>query len=209
MVLATTTQQMFALFDSLIIKSNFPQEAIDYLSVEYVYHPKAKMFMECYVYGCGNLHQTTTSRNEGSHAAFRSKSSNIPNPVNSYLQRRVHKKEWMQRLRAQARHARNRIPLDIQAIPELKNIAGKVSIFALTEIRRQLMLAKKENPGRPVSPFYQCSCHGYARYGLPCRHMVPLDGSPMQLDYIAPMWRLDNWDQGKSWSISFTSRVAS
>jgi hypothetical protein len=25
---------------------------------------------------------------------------------------------------------------------------------------------------------------------------MPTDGSPIQLENIAPMWRLDNWEQG-------------
>ena len=151
------------------------------------------------MYDCGNLHQTTTSRNEGSHAAYRSKNTVIPKLAEAYKGRRIHKKQWMQRLRAAAWSAHNRIPLDVQAIPELRQIAGKLSIFALTEIRQQLILAKNEVQSGWVSVWRnrdRCTCHAYVRYGLPCFHMMPTDGSPIQLEKIAPMWRLDNWEQG-------------
>ena len=42
----------------------------------------------------------------------------------------------MQRLYNAAWTAHNRIPLDIQAITELRQIAGKLSIFALIKIHR-------------------------------------------------------------------------
>lgn len=154
--------------------------------------------MEYYIYDCGNLHQTTTSRNEGSHAAYRSKTANIPKFAESYLQRRIHRKGWLAQLRAEAAQARNRIPLDIQNIPELREIAGKISKFALTEIRQQIILAKKEEEkyGRRITLLQRCSCHAFARYGLPCYHMIPTDGSSIQLTDLASLWRLDNWNQG-------------
>ena len=197
-VLATTPQQMHALFESLIINGRFPKEAVDHVRKEYYDNPKAHQFMECYVYGCGNLHQTTTSRNEGSHAAYRSKTNVIPKPAEAYIRRRLHKREWMQRLRAQASNARNRIPLDIQNVRELRCIAGKISIFAITQIRQQVILAKKEEEryGRIIQPPIRCNCHTYVRYGLPCTHMVPTDGTPIALEHISPMWRIDNWNQG-------------
>lgn len=117
-------------------EGRFPQEAVDWVFKEYYDHPRARQFMECFVYNCGNLHQTTTSRNEGSHAAYRSKTIIIPKLAEAYKSRRIHKTQWMHRLRAVAWSARNRIPLDVQAIPELRQIAGKLSVFALTEIRK-------------------------------------------------------------------------
>ena len=198
-VLAPNSRQMHALWESMMEGEGFPQEAVDWVFKEYYNNPKARQFMECYVYDCGNLHQTTTSRNEGSHAAYRSKTTIIPKLTDAYKDRRIHKKQWMQRLHAAAWSARNHIPLDIQAVPELRQIAGKLSIFALTEIRQQLILAKKEAQSGRVSVWRnrdRCTCHAYVRYGLPCLHMMPTDGSPIQLEKIASMWRLDNWDQG-------------
>jgi len=198
-VLAPNQRQMYALWESMMEGDGFPQEAVNWVFKEYYDNPKARQFMECYVYDCGNLHQTTISRNEGSHAAYRSKITIIPKLTEAYKGRRIHKTQWMQRLRAAAWSARNRIPLDIQATPELGQIAGKLSIFALTEIRQQLILAKKEVQSGRVSVWLnrdRCNCHAYVRYGLPCLHMMPTDGSPIQLENIASMWRLDNWDQG-------------
>jgi hypothetical protein len=99
----------------------------------------------------------------------------------------------------QRRVPRNHIPGDIQVVPELREIAGKLSIFALTEIRRQLILAKKEVQNGCVSVWRnrdRCTCHAYVHYRLPCFHTMPTDGSRIQLEKIAPMWRLDNWEQG-------------
>lgn len=80
--------------------------------------------------------------------------------------------------------AQNRIPLDVQQIPELSEIAGKVSTFALQQIWQSVMLAKKE-----IEEYGQrlclatgiCFCPVYTRYGLPCVHHIPADRSPVQL----------------------------
>ena len=199
-VLAPTVRQSRALFSSMILADDdFPKEAIEYVKKEYYESENAQMFLECYVYNCGNLHQTTTSWNEGSHAAYRSKTTIIPKPTEAYLRHRIHRKEWITRLRSEAMRARNCIPLDVQYIPELREIAGKVSTFALQQIRQSVMLAKKE-----IEKYGQrlhlatgiCFCPAYARYGLPCVHHIPADCSPVQLEQISPMWRLDNWNDG-------------
>ena len=182
----------------ILANETFPNEAINYVEKEYCNTEIAGMFMECYVYNYGNLHQTTTSRKEGSHAAYRSKTTTIPKPTEAYLRRRIHRKEWINRLRSEAMQARNRIPLDVQDIPELQEIAGQVSTFALQQIRQQVMLARKdiEQYGQRLLATGICRCHVYTRYGLPCVHQIPADGSPVQLEQISSMWRLDNWDQG-------------
>ena len=59
----------------------------------------------------------------------------IPKPAETYVARRRHNVEWMQRLRANAMDAQNRIPHDIRVVVELKDLVGKLSLFALTEIR--------------------------------------------------------------------------
>ena len=154
--------------------------------------------MECFVFDSGNLHQTTTSRNEGSHATYRSKISIIPKPAESYKQRRIHKEQWLQRLCSTAMNAWNRIPLDIQRVPELSQLAQKVSIFALTKIKKEL-IAVKEDESQGTLHFWvdsSCNCHIYHRYGLPYRHKLPTDGTAIELNTISPFWRLDNWDQG-------------
>jgi len=198
-VVAPNQRQMQVLWVSIMEEGKFPQEAVDWVFKEYYNNPKAPQFMECYVYDCGNLHQTTTSWNEGSHAAYRSKTTVIPKLAEAYKGHRIHKNQWMQHLCGAAWNACNHIPLDVQAVPELHQVAGKLSIFALTEICKQLILAKKEAQSGRVSIWQNrdhCNCHAYVRYGLPCLHMMPTDGLPIQLENIAPMWRLDNWEQG-------------
>jgi len=191
--------QMRALWVSAVEGGGFPVEAVAYVKKEYYDGPKARKLMECYIYDCGNLHQTTTSRNEGSHAAYRSKATIIVQPAESYELRRKHKEQWMQRLRSNAIDARNRIPLDILATPELRHVAGKISKFAVTEVKKQLILARKDPHNGPMSSLLgSCSCHAYCRYGLPCRHMVPIDGTAIDLEDIGAFWRLDNWDQGEN-----------
>jgi hypothetical protein len=195
-VCAPNEGQMKGIWDSAMEKGGFPEAAVQWIKKEYYNSPKARQIMECYVFNCGNLHQTTTSRNEGMHAAYRSKSNVIPKPAESYLLRRKHKNEWLQRLRSAAVNAHNRIPLDIQNVPELHELVGKLSLFSLNEIRRQILLTRREvMEGRVSTLEGMCECHVYRRYGLPCRHMIPTDGSAIPLDSIARFWRLDNWNQ--------------
>jgi hypothetical protein len=197
-VCAPTEQEMRTTWNSKIECGQFPPEAIAYVKKEYYESPKAQKIMECFVFDSSNLHQTTTSRNEGSHAAYRSKISIIPKPAESYKQRRIHKEQWLQRLRSAAMSARNRIPLDIQRIPELSQLARKISIFALTEIKKELIATKKDEiQGILYSQRdSSCNCYIYNRYGLPCRHRLPIDGTAIELVTISLFWRLDNWDQG-------------
>lgn len=155
--------------------------------------------MECYIFDAGNLHQTTTSRNEAMHHVNRSKSSVIGKPVEAYKLRRLHKCEWIQSLRSKASMARTRIPLDMKAMPELNELAGNVSLFALNEIRKQVILAKKKALNGTLSHVDTCDCHAFRRYGLPCMHLVPTDGSTIPLGNISPFWHLNNWDQGNTY----------
>ena len=133
-ICALNETQMRALWKSLVENVRFPSEAVEHIRKSYCDHPKALKIMECYVFNCGNLHQTSTSRNEGSHAAFRRKTVVIPKPAEAYVARRRHNVEWIQRLRANAMDAQNRIPHDIRVVVELKDLVGKLSLFALTEI---------------------------------------------------------------------------
>ena len=110
---------MQVLWRSLVEDNTFPPEAIEYVRRKYYESSKARQIMECYVYDSGNLHQTTTSRNEGMHSAYRSKASIIQSLAESYKLHRIHKEQWMQRLRSTAMEGRNRIPLDLTNIPEL------------------------------------------------------------------------------------------
>jgi len=204
-VCAPNEMQMKALWQSFIADDVYPREAIDYVKREYYESSKAIQIMECYVYNCGNLHQTTTSRNEGMHGAYRSKASVIQKPAESYLLRRSHKEQWMQRLRGQAMNGRNRIPLDLSNTPELRDLSRKISLFALTEVKKQIILAKKEESEGVIRTWLQnCQCHAARRYGLPCYHVVPTDGDTIPLNSIAPFWRLDNWDAGIQFHYSTT-----
>ena len=126
---ALNEKQMQALWRFLIEDITFPQEAIEYVKQEYYEFLKARQIMKCYVYDSGNLHQTTTSRNEGLHLAYRSKAFIIQSLTESYKLRRIHKEQWMQRLRSAAAEGRNRIPLDLANIPELRELTRRVIIF--------------------------------------------------------------------------------
>ena len=199
-VIAPHEEQMRSLWVSFQTGSAaepFPPEAVDFIKREYFDSPKARKLMECYVFNCGNLHQTTTSRNEGSHAAYRSNAKVIPKPAASYRLRRAYKQQWLNRLRSQAANTRNCIPLEIQRIPELKQLIGKVSNFAISQIRSQIIHAKKSGLNSTNSEITDHrNCHIFNRYNLQCFHMVPTDGSPIPLDLISPFWRIDNWDRG-------------
>ena len=87
-----------------------------------------------------------------------------------------------------------RIPLDIQAIPELRKLAGKISLFALNEIRKQIRLAKANLDG--ISLVKACHCHAFRQYELTCMHLVPIDVSAIPLKKISRYWWLNNWIQG-------------
>src|SRR5436190_20941360 len=118
-VYAPNERQMQVLWRSLVEDNTFPPEAIEYVRRTYYESSKARQIMECYVYDSRNLHQTTTSRNEGMHAAYRSRASIIQSLVESYKLHRIHKEQCMQRLRSTAMEGRNHIPLDLTNIPEL------------------------------------------------------------------------------------------
>jgi len=196
-VCAPNEIQMQALWTSLEQGSGgglFPQQAVEWVKKNYYTSSKAKKIMECFILNAGNLHQTTTSRNEGMHHAFRSKASVIGKPAEAYKLRRLHKRDWIQTLRSNAARARSRIPLDIQAAPELRELAGKISLFALNEIRKQIRLAKANLDG--ASLVETCQCHAFHQYELPCMHLVPMDGSAIPLEKISQYWWLDNWTQG-------------
>jgi len=128
-VCAHHERDMQARWRALVEDNTFPQEAIEYVKKEYYESPKARQIMECYVYESGNLHQTTTSRNEGMHSAYRSRTPVIQSLAESYRLRRIHKEQWMQRLRSTAVEGRNRIPLDLANMPELQALIRKVILF--------------------------------------------------------------------------------
>ena len=196
-VLAPHEGQMKALWREFSRPGRFPKEAVLYVAKEYYESRKAYQIMECYVYNCGNLHQTTTSRNEGAHAAFRSNRTVIPKLSDSYLRRREYNQLWIQRLCIKAAEARNRVPLGLQHISELRELVGKISIFALTEINLQIISAKREEAKGITRVWVDgCRCHTYCRYGLPCWHMVPTDGTAIPFNTIGEFWHLKSWHQG-------------
>lgn len=197
-VCAPTEVKMRALWRSLIEEGGWPAAAIAYVRKQYYESSKARQIMQCFISDCGNLCQTTTSRNEGSHSAFRSNAGIIRKPAESYELRRRHKNKWLRELRATAMNARNRIPLDIRAVKELRLLAGHVSLFALTEIKQQILIAKKKivDDGEYTARVQACRCNAHSRYGLPCLHMVPIDETPIPLESITQFWKLENWNQG-------------
>jgi len=97
-VCAPNEGQMKALWESFYVGAGgapFPEQALNYVKANYYNSPNAKQFMECYVYESGNLSQTTTSANEGNHYAFRTNTSVIDKPTESYKLRRIHNKQLM------------------------------------------------------------------------------------------------------------------
>ena len=189
---APTEAQMNTLWISIIEEGNFPADTVKWVKEKYYSSSIARKFMECYVFDCGNLHQTTTSRNEGSHAAYRSKATVIPKPTESYLLCCIHKVQWIQRLLSAAMNSRNRIPLEIRKMPELRDLAGRISIFALTEIRKQIIIAKKNIIENKDSKNDYYECHAFHRYELPCAYLVSTDDSSISFESIASFWRLNN-----------------
>ena len=206
-VCAANETQMRTLWRTLFEEGTFPKDAVEYVRREYYESAKAYKIMECYIFGAGNLNQTTTSRNEGSHAAFRSKTSVIPKPAEAYILRRKHNTMWMQRLRAKAADAMNSTYHDIKAVSELRDLIYKVSHFALSQIRQQVHQAKMQEMEGVIRNWKDsdgyCYCEIYRRYELPCWHVVPTDGSAIPLDSIPPFWRVDNCNQGVSWRRPF------
>ena len=97
-------------------------------------------------------------------------------------------------------NAWNRIPLDIQYISELTQFIEKMRIFALTKIKSQLVLAKKNKNERILHSWLNSlyNCHIYNRYELFCKHRFSIDNATIELVNISSFWRLDNWDQGIS-----------
>jgi len=95
-------------------------------------------------------------------------------------------------------NAWNRIPLNIQYMSELTQLIGKVSIFALTEIKSQLVLAKKDESERILHSWLDslCNYHTYNHYELLCRYKLSIDDAAIELVSISSFWRLDNWNQG-------------
>jgi len=143
-ICAPDETQMRGLWRTLFEEGTFPEDAVEYVRREYYESSKAQKIMECYVFDAGNLHQTTTSRNEGSHAAFRSKTTVIPKLAEAYVLCRKHNTMWMQRLRAKAANAANSAYHEIKVVPELGELLHKISNFALSEIRRQVHQAKMQ-----------------------------------------------------------------
>ena len=188
---------MRVLWNSIFKYDRFSSEAVAYVKKKYYESAKARKIMESYIFDSSNLHQITTSRNEESHTTYHSKAAIISKPTKSYKLRRIHKQQWMQRLCNTAMNARNRIPLNIQYMSELTQLIEKVSIFALTEIKSQLVLAKKDESEGILHSWLDslCNCHIYNRYELLCRHRLPIDDAAIELISISSFWRLDNWDQ--------------
>lgn len=77
----------------------------------------------------------------------------------------------------------------------------------MTEIKKQIILAKKEAEGIIRTIVDHCECHIARRYGLPCYHYVPTNGDAIPLNSISPFWRLDNWDEGTEILFHANSRI--
>ena len=61
---------MRGLWRTLFEEGTFPEDVVEYVRREYYESSKAQKIMECYIFDAGNLNQTTTSRNEGSHSSI-------------------------------------------------------------------------------------------------------------------------------------------
>jgi len=171
-VCAPNKTQMRGLWRTLFEEGTFPEDAVEYVKREYYESPKAQKIMECYIFDAGNLNQTTTSRNEESHSAFRSNTTIIPKPTEAYILRRKHNIMWMQRLRAKVVDAVNSMYHENKTIPELRELLHKISNFALSEICRQVHQAKMQEMEGVIQNWddedRHCDCQTYRRYGFPC-----------------------------------------
>ena len=143
--------------------------------------------MEYYVFDSSNLHQIMTSRNEESHTIYRSKVTIIQKSMKFYKLQWIHKQQWMQCLYNKTMNVWNWIPLNIQYMSELTQFAGKVSIFALTKIKRQLIFAKKnENEGILHSWLnLSYNCHTYNHYKLFCRYRLSINDAIIEFVSIS------------------------
>ena len=103
----------------------------------------------------------------------------------------------MQYLYNIAMNAWNRISLNIQYISKLIQFIEKVNIFALTKIKSQLVLAKKDENEGILHLWLNllCNCHTYNHYELFCRHRFSIDDAIIELVSISSFWYFDNWDQ--------------
>ena len=76
------------------------------------------------------------------------------------------------------------------------------------------MLAKKKQAeGRQNSTVItlgdQCSkCHVKIRYGLPCVHDIPSDGTPVKIEQIRSLWLLSNWSEGNRFLYKLHTNIA-
>ena len=89
-VCALNKTQMRDLWRTLFEEETFSENAIEYVRREYYESSKTQKIMECFVFDTRNLNQTTTSRNERSHATFRSKTTIILKSTKAYILRRKH-----------------------------------------------------------------------------------------------------------------------
>jgi hypothetical protein len=87
------------------------------------------------------------------------------------LQPQLRNVQYMQELRAKTIRGRNTPNIDIELFPELRELRGKVSHFALREIRQQITPAKKEeengNVRNPWNYGERCYFYSFRRFGLP------------------------------------------
>jgi hypothetical protein len=66
---------------------------------------------------------------------------------------------------------------------KLKLLVGKVSLFALEKIKKELAFI------RPAFQTNDCVCSMKYHYGLPCRHTLPIVGT-IPLSMIPCRWHL-------------------
>src|SRR5947207_15888182 len=83
-VLISIESQMRALWRSFEQDSKFPVEAVIFVRVQYYESSKARKIMECYMFNYDNLHQTSISRNENTHATIQRKTSILQSLVKFY-----------------------------------------------------------------------------------------------------------------------------
>ena len=199
-VCAPTETQMKALWWSLFEEGQFPWKSVEYLRREYYDHPElnnswsaTSMMPAIYIKLQLLARRVLTALFGLMLALFRKCRTPTSNP--NYGMFNTCRNYGL-------RQSEEVIPpdLDIELFPELRELARKVSQFALREIRQQITPAKREeangNVRNPWNYGERCYCHSFRRFGLPFRHMVPTDRTAIPLDKIAPFWRIDNWDRG-------------
>ena len=77
-------------------------------------------------------------------------------------------------------------------MPELRNLIDKINIFALTEIRKQIIIMKKNIIKNKDSKNDYYKYHTFYQYKFFCIYFVSIDNNLISFENIVSFWRLNN-----------------